>query len=185
MPTGNRLPGLETGHVKITDFGFATPIPEVLTTPQQVCLFFCHRGVALTRDTAAPALRVKKLTLCVAHLITSHRKSSSRLVRFDSTRVASRFSCPYRPLSVAAGHSFQADFWALGVTVYEMLTGKTPFATRGGGFATYRKVRARNLCCGNEVLSHHPGQLVRSCHKALGDRWRVSCTALMRARVRR
>ena len=43
-------------------------------------------------------------------------------------------------LSVA-GHSFQADFWALGVTIYEMLTGKTPFATRGGGFATYRKVR--------------------------------------------
>jgi serine/threonine protein kinase len=47
-----------------------------------------------------------------------------------------------RPLSVATGHSFQADFWALGVTIYEMLTGKTPFQTRGGGFATYRKVRA-------------------------------------------
>eukprot|EP01046_Picozoa_sp_COSAG06_P107526 COSAG06_NODE_53868_length_297_cov_1.313131_1_plen_57_part_10 len=26
---------------------------------------------------------------------------------------------------LATGHSFQADFWALGVTIYEMLTGKT------------------------------------------------------------
>ena len=48
---------------------------------------------------------------------------------------------PGHPCLSVAGHSFQADFWALGVTIYEMLTGKTPFATRGGGFATYRKVR--------------------------------------------
>ena len=59
-------------------------------------------------------------------------------------------------LSVA-GHSFQADFWALGVTIYEMLTGKTPFATRGGGFATYRKVRRpqRSSLRGGQTVGSH------------------------------
>ena len=86
------------------------------------------------------ACRVRKRTPCAERRTTSHPKSSSKLVRLNAL-FECRLSTPgHRCLSVA-GHSFQADFWALGVTIYEMLTGKTPFATRGGGFATYRKVR--------------------------------------------
>ena len=69
------------------------------------------------------------------------------------------FVPPRPPVTLAsvAGHSFQADFWALGVTIYEMLTGKTPFATRGGGFATYRKVRRpqRSSLRGGQTVGSH------------------------------
>ena len=34
---------------------------------------------------------------------------------------------PGHPCLSVAGHSFQADFWALGVTIYEMLTRVKPF----------------------------------------------------------
>ena len=59
------------------------------------------------------------------------------------------------------GHGFPSDFWSLGVTYYEMLVGKTPFESRGGGFATYRKVMKAEFEC-PDTMSAGAQSLIRS-----------------------
>ena len=92
----------EEGHIRLTDFGLAKKMGKA-----DLAKTFCG-----TPEYRSPLLLPKSGALCF-------ERRAHRLCRYMAPEILQE-----------VGHSFAVDWWCLGILIFEMHTGRTPFVSQ-------------------------------------------------------
>lgn len=136
-----------TGHIKVIDFGFAKYLDD-----EERTYTFCG-----TRDYLAPEIISVR---ALSKIDSSSRLPPLRLNKYaclalcvTTFRFPAHLPClPWlliRSTRQGKGYGKSADYWALGVLVYELLSGRPPFLTTD---KTTNKPSYKDILDGKMVL---------------------------------
>ncbi|XP_059296031.1 serine/threonine-protein kinase OXI1 [Lycium ferocissimum] len=134
----------ETGHIMLIDFDLSTKLSP--TTPETRQIKTAHQEPG---KTALKSKKKKKLSLwnkCCNSGISPDDPIHSVRLEFDPFERSNSFVGTEEYLApeiiLGNGHDFSLDWWCLGVVLYEMLYGTTPF--RGSNLKeTYYRILSK------------------------------------------
>ncbi|KAJ3414362.1 hypothetical protein HDV05_006636 [Chytridiales sp. JEL 0842] len=149
-----------TGHIMLTDFDLSKPSahpgsPSIVsgssTNPVKSAL---HTPSFLSSFTSS-----KKPKQATTHSVVDTRSCTASL-RTNSFVGTEEYIAP--EVIQGCGHTAAVDFWTLGILIYEMLYGTTPFKGRDR-HETFQSILSTDV----PFPSHHPNPVSSTCKHAI------------------